>query len=119
MKFSNQIDKKSLLIAVASTLLISVTLISCGGGGSSDTIAGANVPVVDGGANVPVVDGGANVPVVDGGTDAPVVDATCVPDVSPAPGLLVVSPAGNVPSISTMPKFDLNGFNLKLSYLKN
>ncbi len=92
MKFSNQIDKKSLLVAVAITLLISVTLISCGGGGSSDTIAGANVPVVD------------------GGTDAPVVDATCVPDVNPAPGLPVVSPAGNVPSISTMPKFDLNGF---------
>ena len=92
MKLTRQVNTNSLLVTVVGTLLISVTLISCGGGGSADTSAGVDVPVVD------------------AGTDAPVVDATCVPDVNSAPDLPVVSPAGNVPSISTMPKFDLNGF---------
>ena len=92
MKILRQMNKNSLLVAVTSTLLISATLISCGGGGSSDTIASTNTTVVD------------------TGTSEPEVDPTCVPEVNPALALPVVSPAGNVPSIDTMPQFDLNGF---------
>jgi hypothetical protein len=99
--------KNSLFIAMVSVLISAATLISCGGGGSSDSIASTSAPAntnTSPGANVPP---SANVPA---NTDTSVVNPTCVPDVNPAPGLFVVSPAANVPSISTMPKFDLNGF---------
>jgi hypothetical protein len=84
MKLTHQINKNSLLVAVASTLLISATLISCGGGGSSDTGSGTDLPVVDSG--------------------------TCMPQVNPATDLPAVNPATNVPIISTMPEFNLDGF---------
>lgn len=88
MKLPHRSHKNSLLVIVASTLLISATLISCGGGGggggSSDTIAGT--------------DGS--------GGDA----GTCVPTVNTAADVPVSSPVADVPKISSMPAFDLDGF---------
>jgi N-terminal domain of M60-like peptidases/Peptidase M60, enhancin and enhancin-like len=69
---------------IASIFLLSLYLISCGGGGSSDTSSDAGLPVVDSGA--------------------------CVPQVNPATDVPVASSATDVPTISTMPEFNLDGF---------